>query len=250
MTPSRINAIIIDDEAHCRSALKKQLEWSAPHVQVIGEYENATAGEEAIRALKPDLVFLDIEMPDKNGFDLLKSFDDIFFEVIFTTAYDSFAIEAFRINATDYLLKPIDEEQLVEAVDKVAIHLRNRNPDQYLKEIMLKINENSDARKIPFPTSEGISFVALGDIIRCEAEGSYSYVYFGTGQRIFIAKTLKSIEELCDSEMLVRVHHSHLINIQRVQQYSKAGGGTILLDDGSTVPLARSKKDTWKKMLG
>ena len=249
MIPHKIKAIIIDDEAHCRSALKKQIEWSIPSLEIIGEFENATSGEKGINELSPDLVFLDIEMPDKNGFDLLRSIENIRFEVIFTTAYDSFAIEAFRVNAVDYLLKPIDEDQLIDAVDKVAIHLRNKNPDLYLKSILDQIDNKSSQRKIPIPTAEGITFLTIDEMIRCEAQGSYSYIHLAAGHKLFIAKTLKYIENLCQSEHLVRVHQSHLINIQKVKEYIKADGGSILMADGSNVPLARSKRIDWKKLM-
>ena len=214
MIQTKIKAMIIDDEIHCRSALRKQLEWSAPHVEIIGEYEDAITAEAAIRALNPDLLLLDVEMPQKNGFDLLKSFDEITFEVIFTTAYNSFALEAFRVNAIDYLLKPIDEDHLIDAIDKVAIHIRNKYPGKYLERVMSKLDAQDQNRKISFPTSDGFTFISLNELIRCEAEGSYSYIYFGSSDKIFISKNLKYIENLCKTSSLVRVHQSHLINIQ------------------------------------
>lgn len=249
MSLSNIKAIIIDDERHCRSSLRKQLEWSCPQVEIIAECANASKGEEAIQKLEPELVFLDVEMPDKNGFDLLKSLDDINFEVVFTTAYDGFAIEAFRANAIDYLLKPIDEDHLIEAVDKVEMRLRNREPDTYIKTILEELISQDSKRTIPFPTSEGITFINIDDLIRCEAEGSYSYVYYGENERLFISKTLKHIEALCKSRFLVRVHQSHLININKVKQYIKADGGSIVMQDNSRVPLARSKKENLRKWI-
>lgn len=248
MTPDPLTTIIIDDEAHCRSALRKQLEWSCPHVRILADAATAEAGYQAIRTHTPDCIFLDIEMPDQNGFDLLRRFDDIDFEVVFTTAYDAFAIDAFRANAVDYLMKPIIEEDLIEAVDRVSILRRNKDLVQEIHPRPASIRPSN--RKVGFPTAEGVQFVRVDTIIRAEAEGSYSTIYFGDGRTLFIAKTLKHIESLLEDPTFVRVHQSHLINTSKIDRYIKADGGSIVLEDESSVPLARSRKGQWRDWVG
>jgi two-component system LytT family response regulator len=245
----KINALIIDDELHCRSSLRKQLEWSCPEINIIGEAHDATSGYTQINELKPDLIFLDVEMPDQNGFDLLKRFDQHDFEVIFTTAYDSFALEAFRVNAVDYLLKPIEEDQLLMAIEKVKIYYRNKNPQRIIDDILNNYQHVPLTNKIAFPTSEGITFLPLNEIIRCEGEGSYSKIFSKNGESLFIAKTLKYIEELCNSKHLLRIHQSHLINVAFVDKYMKHDGGSILMQDGTSVPISRSKKEVWQEWV-
>ncbi len=248
-SPDKIRAIIIDDESQCRSALLKQLEWSCPHVEVVEMAENGIIGKQVIEKHQPDLVFLDIEMPESGGFDLLKTFDEINFEVIFTTAYDAYAIDAFKVNAIDYLLKPIDEDALVEAVDKMQIFFRNRNIQAYIASVVQGLSDKNVTRKIQFPTAEGVVFINDTDIIRCESDGSYSHVYYADGKTIILAKTLKAIEALIQSDSFVRVHHSHLINVRQIERYLHAEGGQIIMSDGSTVPVSRRKKTVWKEIF-
>ena len=242
-----ISCLIIDDEPHCRSSLAKQLEWSCPDVTVLDTAINAEDGLQKIAKYNPDLIFLDIEMPDKNGFDLLKSLRDINFEVIFTTAYDSFALEAFKSKAIDYLVKPIDEDALIESIDRAKVFIKNRDID-HLSDFTPATNQDANKR-LAFPISEGVKFVYLNDLIRCEAEGSYSRIYYGDNQQIFIAKTLKAIADLCQSSQLMRIHQSHLINIQHIDRYIKSEGGQIIMSDGSNIPIARRRKEEWSRWL-
>lgn len=245
----QIRAIIVDDEPNCRSALLKQLEWSAPQVEVLATCKNAEVGINAIQQKQPDLIFLDIEMPGKNGFDLLKSFDKIDFEVIFTTAYDAFALEAFKVHAIDYLLKPIDEDALLEAIKRVTIHIQNKKPISRIQELIKHINLNQPDKRIPFPTSEGVEFINTADIIRCESEGSYARIFYGAPKPLFIAKSLRQIEDLISSSDFIRVHQSHLVNARHILRYLKADGGQLVLSDNSHIPISRGKKDNWKDWI-
>ena len=249
MIQQKIDALIIDDEQHCRSSLRKQLEWSCPEINIIGEAQDASSGYTQIKDLKPDLIFLDVEMPDQNGFDLLKRFEQYDFEVIFTTAYDSFALDAFRVNAVEYLLKPIEEDQLLMAIEKVSIYLRNKEPQRIIDEILNNYKHLPLTHKVAFPTSEGMTFLPLNEIVRCEGEGSYSKIYSKNGETLFIAKTLKYIEQLCASDYLLRIHQSHLINVAFVEKYLKQDGGSILMQDGTSVPISRSKKEVWQEWM-
>lgn len=245
----QIRAIIIDDESNCRSALLKQLEWSAPQIEILATCENVDTGLDAIKHYQPDLIFLDIEMPGKNGFDLLKSFDQIDFEVIFTTAYDAFALEAFKVHAIDYLLKPIDEDALLEAIKRVNIHIKNKKPISRIQELIQHINLNQPEKRIPFPTSEGVEFISTSDIIRCESEGSYARIFYNAPKPLFIAKSLRQIEDLINSDDFIRVHQSHLVNARHILRYLKADGGQLVLSDNSHIPISRGKKDEWKEWI-
>ncbi|MEL6656294.1 MAG: LytTR family DNA-binding domain-containing protein [Bacteroidota bacterium] len=243
---NQIRAIIVDDESHCRSALLKQLEWSTPQVEVVATCENVEQAITAIKTHQPDLVFLDIEMPGKNGFDLLNFFDPVHFEVIFTTAYDNFALEAFKVHAVDYLLKPIDEDALLEAIKRVTIHIQNKRPIARIQELIQHINLKQGEKRIPFPMAEGVEFINTADIIRCESEGSYARIFYNAPKPLFIAKSLRQIEDLIDSNDFIRVHQSHLVNVRHILRYLKADGGQLVLSDNTHIPISRGKKDDWK----
>ena len=238
----RTRAIIIDDEEHCRSTLKKQLEWYCPKIEVIGEGDSAESGRELIRTLNPDLVFLDIEMPAESGFELLRSLPAIRFKLIFTTAYDEYALEAFKVNAVAYLLKPIEGEELAETIDKVVIEKQDEL-GQKLESVMNFLSGNEQTKKVALPVMEGLLFVRIDDIIRGEASGNYTTVYMNDGSSHFISKTLKYILESISNSKFIRVHQSHFINMDYINKYIRGKNGQIVLDDGTTVPVSRSKKD-------
>lgn len=240
---NKLKAIIIDDEDHCRSSLTKQLEWSCPNVEVVGQADSAVRGKDLILGIKPDIIFLDIEMPGGTGFDLIRSIPGFMYKVIFTTAYDEYALEAFKVNAVAYLLKPIDGDELEKAVAKISTE-KSEDIGGKLEKLMnyLRSNEQS-VRKIALPIADGVEFVHIDDIIRCESEGNYCYVYLNDGSKMFLSKTLKQISELINSQKFIRVHNSHYVNMDYVKRYLRGKGGQIIMDDGSMIPVSRTKKD-------
>lgn len=238
-----IRAIIVDDEAHCRSSLSKQLEWSCEDVKIVGSASSAKEARALILELDPEIVFLDIEMPGGSGFDLLESLDEISFSVIFTTAYDEYALKAFKANAVAYLLKPIDGAELEDAVAKVRFGQTDQMGKK-LEQLMTYLRmQGASTKKVAFPVSEGLEFVIVDDIIRCESEGSYCHIYIHNQSNLFLSKTLKQVSELINSEKFVRVHHSHLVNMDYVKKYIRGKGGQVIMDDGTSIPVSRTRKD-------
>ena len=238
-----IKAIIIDDEMHCRKTLSILLKEYCPDVQVIEQCDNGEAGVEAIKKLKPDLVFLDIEMPHMNGFEMLEQFSEISFAVIFTTGYDQYAIKAFRFSALDYLLKPIDHEELRKAVLKVSRQVLYPLPQQ-LEILLQKIHHQpSTINKIALPTMEGLQMVPVDSIISCASDRNYTAVLLKSKQKIIVSKMLKEIEEMLEEHSFLRVHHSYIVSLNEISKYVKGEGGYLVMSDGSSVDVSRSRKD-------
>jgi len=239
----KIKAIIIDDEQHCIESLEIELQNHCPNVEVISKATSAIEGAELIKNLNPDLVFLDVEMPWINGFELLEKLEKINFDVIFVTGYDQYAIKAFKFSAIDYLLKPVSSDELITAVCKVRTSVNSFN-DEHLSLLLANIKgPQNNFSKIALPTAESIEYVAVNDIIRCESNGNYCSVYLTNGKKIFLAKTLKNMESLLVDQKFIRVHNSHLISEQHISRYVKTDGGEIEMIDGSKIPISRSKKN-------
>jgi two-component system, LytTR family, response regulator len=243
-----IKAILIDDEVHCLDTLNILLNDYCPQVQVMEQCVSANKGLEAIEKMQPDLVFLDIEMPLMNGFELLEKFKEIPFAVIFTTSYDQYAIKAIRFSALDYLLKPVDPKELVTAVHKVEAHKNPPTTEQF-RMLMDQIqHKNSGFTKIAVPTFEGFELIPVDQVIRCEADDNYSYVYLKNKTKITACRTLKEIEEqLEDFGFFIRVHHSYIVNLNEVAKYIRGEGGYVVMSDGATVSVSRSRKDSLLK---
>jgi len=238
-----IKAIIIDDEIHCQKTLSILLREYCPEVQVIGQCDSAEKGIEAIKKLKPDLVFLDIEMPHMNGFEMLEKFSEINFAVVFTTGYDQYAIKAFRFSALDYLLKPIDHEELRKAVQKVNQHLQHPLPQQ-LEILLQKIHSQSPMiTKVALPTMEGLQMIPVESIISCASDRNYTVLFLKNKQKITVSKILKEIEELLVEYSFLRVHHSFIVNLNEITRYVKGEGGYLVMSDGSSIDVSRSRKD-------
>jgi two-component system LytT family response regulator len=239
-----IRAVLIDDEKHCLETLSLLLERHCKDVTIVEQCNAGKKGVDAINRHKPDLVFLDIEMPIMNGFEVLEQFSEIPFAVIFTTSYDQYAIRAFKYSALDYLLKPIDKDELVAAVQKV-ISKRNlpfaEQFDMLLKQIKLK---GSGFEKIAVPTVEGFELVRADQIIRCDADDNYTHLYLKDKKKIVACRMLKEMEELMQEfGFFVRVHNSHLVNMNEVTKYVRGDGGYLLMSDGSTVSISKSRRD-------
>jgi two-component system, LytTR family, response regulator len=239
-----IKAIIVEDEKMSRETLRRMLEKYCPTVEVVAEADGYRKGVEEIRKHHPDVIFLDIQMPDGSGFRLLEELDEIDFEIIFTTAFDQFAIKAIKYSALDYLLKPIIPQDLEEAVMRVekkkAEKARKKNLE--LTPENLRTLEERD-QKIVLSTAEMIHVIRVDDIIRCESDNYYTYFYFVDGRKLLVSKTLKENEELLSQFNFIRPHKSHLINIKYIKSYIRQEGGYILMNDGTRIPVSRRKKD-------
>lgn len=245
-----IKAILIDDEAHCLDTLGILLKEYCPGVEIVEQCQLAQAGLKAIEQKKPDLVFLDIEMPVMNGFELLEQFKDLPFAVIFTTSYDQYAIKAIKFSALDYLLKPIDPNELVSAVNKVKEQRHLPVSEQF--QMLIKQIQNKDHQftKVAVPTAEGFELIPADQIIRCEADDNYTHFFLKSKAKIIVCRTLKEIEEqLHDFTFFIRVHHSYLVNLNEVTKYVRGEGGYLVMSDGSSVNVSRSRKDSLMKLF-
>ncbi len=240
-----IRAIIIDDERIGRETLESLLSDCCPDVAVVAQADSIEAGRAAITKHDPDLVFLDIEMPFGNGFELLEALPGARFEVIFTTAYDQYAIRAIRFSALDYLLKPIDRDELIAAVAKARKRLSgSRVLNQNLEVLLENLRHTaSEHNKIALPTDDGLILVQVTQIIRCEADGNYTRFYLAGGEAMLVSKTLKEFETLLAEMNFLRIHHSHLVNVSHVRKYVRGEGGLVVMSDSTSVPVSRRKKD-------
>ncbi len=238
---TKLRAIIIDDEVHCAETLEWQLTNFCPSVKLIGVFSSPIEGLAAIKDQAPDLVFLDIEMPKMNGFQLLRSLEKVDFGVIFTTAFDQFAVQAFKVSAVDYLVKPIDDDQLKLSVEKAE----KRNPENAMVSVdflLEQIQENKLSNRIFLPTLNGLEFFDKQLVIRCESDSNYTTVFFEKNDKMVISKTLKEFEDLLPERHFFRVHHSHIINLLYVQKYVRGEGGHLVMKNGNIVPVSRAKK--------
>ena len=245
-----IKAIIVDDEVHCVDTLSILLTDYCPEVQVLDKCMSAKKALESIQRFNPELVFLDIEMPVMNGFEFLEQFEKIPFSVIFTTGYDQYAIKAIRFSALDYLLKPIDPKELIPAVHKVKLQNHLPTAEQF-RMLMNHIQhvENSFT-KIAVPTAEGFELIPADQVVRCEAEDNYTHFYLKNKSKVIACRTLKEIEEqFQDFHAFIRVHHSYIVNLNEVTKYIRGEGGYLVMNDGSTVNVSRSRKDLLLKKL-
>jgi len=238
-------AVLIDDEQEGRNAVSNILTSFCEEVHLLGEADGVATGIELIKKTNPDVVFLDIEMPDGNGFDILESFDTVNFHVIFVTAYDRYAIKAIKFSAVDYLLKPLDPQQLIDAVNRLS----KRSPKglQTEERIEVLLDNKKNISKLALPTTTGYRFIRVKDIIRCEAESNYTNFYLQTTEQILVTRTLKDFESLLKEDSFIRVHQSHLINIDFVEQYIKGDGGFVIMSDGSEVEISRRRKEQFLK---
>lgn len=243
-----IKAIIIDDEIHCVDTLSMLLADCCPEVEVTDICLSAKKGLEAIEKSKPDIVFLDIEMPVMNGFELLENFKQIPFAVIFTTSYDQYAIKAIRFSALDYLLKPIDEEELVNAIRKISLQRILPSLEQFRMLIDKVQHKKNSLTKVAIPTAEGFELIPAEEIIYFEADDHYTQLFLKTKRKIVACRTLKEIEEqLNDFASFLRVHHSYIVNLNEVTKYVRGEGGYLVMSDGTTVNVSRSRKDALMK---
>ncbi len=243
-------AIILDDEVAQQEILSNMLQKNFRNYDVKAICNSVDMGIEKINDIKPDLVFLDVVMPPKTGFDLVNYYKQIPFEVIFTTSYEKYAIDAFKVSAVDYLLKPFGVEQLKIALEKFELRHATKTSLAHIETLLHNINSNTSASaRIALPTLSGYTFEDIKNIIRCEADNVYATFYMADKRQITISKTLKECDELLQQFNFIRVHQSHLINILYVKEYIKGEGGTVKMTDGSNIDVSRRKKDDFLRML-
>lgn len=236
-----LTAVIVDDMPQAIDNLRLDLQRYCPEVRVIGDADGVVNGAKLLKEIQPDILFLDIQLQDGSGFDLLEILSDIKFKLIFTTASDAFAIKAFRFAALDYLLKPIDPDQLMESVKKAKNQLEEQQK-QSIDILMENVRSRKLPEKIALHTLEKVQIVAVEDIVRCESSGNYTIFYFSNDQKLLVTKTLKEFDKLLESHQFLRVHQSHLINLQHIDAFIKTEGGYILMKDGSQVPVSTRKR--------
>lgn len=244
-----IKAILVDDEKSCTDVLHWQLETYCPAVKVLCECNSPEDAIEKINTLQPDIVFLDIEMPGMNAFEMLNILKPVSFEVIFTTAYNQFAVQAFKEKAVDYLLKPIERGDLMAAVGKVMKMERSQSSKKIEELLMLFKEQMKINKKVALPTNEGISFLSVDEIVRVESDSNYSYVFLQHGEKVCITKTLKQVEESLEGQPFYRVHQSHLVNLNHIIKYIKDDGGYLVMSDKTNITVARQRKDGFMEMF-
>jgi two-component system, LytTR family, response regulator len=245
-----INAVIVEDEKKSREVLEALIKANCPDVTIIGSAESVAEGETLIRNTRPRLVFLDIEMADGSGFDLLERVPNSGFEVIFTTASDAHALRAIKYSAIDYLLKPIDPDELKVAVEKIRAKQADSTNIENLKFLLQNFRKPNDQyTKITLPTGNAYEIVNVKEIIRCEADGSYTSFFLESKKKLLVSASLKHYEDLLPPDDFIRVHHHHLINMHHVVRYLKTDGGYAVMSDGSQIEISRRKKDAFIQRL-
>jgi two-component system LytT family response regulator len=244
-------AIIIDDEPKARQILQTLLEENCPEINIVAQAEDVPSGVKAINQHKPAIVFSDIDMPSYNGFQLLEFVDKANFELIYCTGHDEFALRAFEVSAVDYLLKPIQISQLVNAVNK-AIKLCNSNTPQTAERFdTLRENlKDSVLKKIALPVADGLIFIDIDDLMYLEADGAYTNVFLNDGNKLLISKKLKEFENiLTNNKNFFRTHRSYIINTSCIKQYIKSDGGSIVLQNKVSIPIARERKEEFQTYI-
>lgn len=246
-----IKTVVVDDEKKGRELLVKVLHNYCSGIEVVGQAETANQAYEVITSKKPDLVFLDIEMPNGTGFDLLKMFPKVGFNIVFTTAYDHYAIKAIKYSAIDYLLKPIDIDELQEAVAKVQDKANEEanNQHQNIDILLSALTNSNQVKKIAIPDQEGVAIVEISDIVRCQADSNYTLIFLKDGRKIVSTKTLKEYNNLLDERTFMRVHNSFLINVDHIKKYIKGDGGQVVMSDDSIVEVSRRRKNDLLEVL-
>jgi two-component system, LytTR family, response regulator len=241
-----LRAVLIDDVAAARQTLREDLATYCPAVTVVGEAEGVVSGAKLLRQLQPDLVFLDIQMQDGSGFDLLEVLGETPFRVIFTTAHDGFAMKAFRFSAIDYLLKPVDPDQLIEAVGKVR-DLAPTQPEN-VQALLGNVQERQHSR-LALHTMDKIHVVHIRDILRCESSANYTIFHFTDQRQLLVTKTLKEFDQMLSAHGFLRVHQSHLVNLEYVREFVKSDGGYLRMTDAAEVPVSSRKRSQVMQML-
>ncbi len=245
-----LQAIIVDDEKKCIVLLEKLLEQMQEQVKIVGTFTNPEDAVMYIKQHEPDLVFLDIEMPKLNGFEVVEATREIGYDVVFTTAFNQYAINAIRVSALDYLLKPINKLELFNAVNKLITKKKNEQRQQQFDFLFNSLKSTNQLNnKITIATTEGVVFIEVADILYCEANGSYTTLYLRNNDKLLSSKTLKDFEEMLEQHPFFRIHHSYLISLNDIKRYIKGDGGTVVLSNKIELPVSKRKKDDFLKKL-
>jgi len=241
-----MRAVIIDDEKRARTYLRGILEDHFKEISIVGEADGVSTGKELIEINNPDLLFLDVQMQDGTGFDLLSMINRSKFNVIFVSAYDRFAITAIKFSAVDYLLKPVEADDLSLAIEKIK---NSKSTDEVQQKLDLLLNNINKIDKIALPSLNGIEFVKLENIVRCESDNNYTNFYLTSGNKIIVSKTLKEYEDMLNNKGFFRTHKSHIINLAYIKKYIKGEGGIAIMEDGSEVAVSRRRKEEFMEVL-
>ncbi|HXB33130.1 MAG TPA: LytTR family DNA-binding domain-containing protein [Puia sp.] len=245
-----IRTVLIDDETDSIRVLQKLLETYCPQIEVVGTAEGVETGLEVIQATRPDLLLLDIEMTQGNAFDLLNQLRPLTFQVIFVTAFDNYAIRAFKYSAVDYLLKPVDIDELVSAVRKVTERSQQRNIIDQMQVFLDNMGTYGLAQqKMAVPTVDGLIFINLREVVRFEAKSSYTQINLENGEVVMATRTIKDYEDILPETLFCRIHNSHIINLQKIEKYHKGRGGYVILEDGSEIEVASRRRQEFLRRL-
>lgn len=243
-----IKSVLIDDDSNLRSGMKALLAMVAPEVEIIGEADNVATAVTLIETLKPQVIFLDIQLTEGTGFDVLEQlnarYGKVDAQVIFITAYEQYAIKAFKFSALDYLLKPVDPDELKKVVEKIKKVIQKEQSFPYIDVLLQNIKKQSDSfKRIALSNSDGIHLISIDEIIRCESDNNYTRFILKNAKPILVSKTLKDYEDLLHEQGFERIHQSHLVNVQYLKSYVKKDGGFVVMTDGSNLPVSQRKRE-------
>ena len=236
-----ISVVVIDDEPKARETIINILQLSPTEISVVGQADDVNSGFDVINEQNPDLILLDINLPDGTGFDLLKKFEKINFKVVFITAHEEYAVKAFKFSALDYILKPVASGELLQSVEKANETIHKEETELKLSAFLSNLDK---IRKIVLKTAESIHVVNVKDIIHCKADGNYTNFYLTNGEKLMVSKTLKDYCEMLEQAGFFRTHQSHLVNLDHISRYDKTEGGHLVMDNESIVPVSSRKKET------
>lgn len=238
-----MRCLIVDDEMQNRFIIRNLVEEHCSGFFIVAEAENAGEAFEQIKTQKPDIVFLDIEMPDSNGFDLLNRLGTVDFEIIFVTAFHHYAVQAFKYSALDYLLKPVDVDELKKALEKARLRIKEKNIQSRIDNFLQYQHQPPAQKRMALPSADGLVFIVISDIVACSAEGPYTHFYFIDNKNLLVSGTLKEFEDMLPAELFCRVHHSHLVNTDYIKKYYKGKGGYLEMVNGKTIEVSQRKRE-------
>lgn len=243
-------AVLIDDEQHCIDRVRCLLKTYSDDVSIVGTYTNVEEAVKGIAMRRPDLVFLDVQLGENDtGFDVLEKIGSISFDVVFITAYDQYAVQAFRFAALDYLLKPIDIDEFTSTMDRFFRQVGQQQLPQKLATLLANLSHKGQPKKIGLPTAEGYEFLDVSEIVHCQSDINYTNIYTTSGRKYTVSKTLKYVEELLSGHHFFRIHHSHLINLGYVTKYSRGKGGYVTLAGNIVLEVSLRRKDEFLERL-
>jgi two-component system LytT family response regulator len=245
-----IKAAVIDDEMMARETITEMINLYCPDVEIVGQAENVKNGVSLIQTTRPDVLLLDIQLTDGTGFDILKQLNHFTYKVIFITAYEDYALKAIKFSALDYVLKPVDPNDLIAAVEKAKESVEEKNNSVKLQALLNNINSLPNGmKKIVLKTANNVHLINLNDIIRCQSDKNYTHFHIRDHEVVVVSKTLKEFDDILSDLKFFRVHQSHLINMIHVKRYEKSDGGYVVMSDGSIVPVSFRKKDELMKQF-